>query len=94
MVEADISICILNIYLDLLGGRAPDAGKAASVDHGFNPETKHPDVQANATSWSPANRPDSAQVIPPKMPDLKKRNDKKIAKGFKVIQKARPIGKT
>jgi hypothetical protein len=26
MVEADISIRILNVYLDLLGGRAPDAG--------------------------------------------------------------------
>jgi hypothetical protein len=49
--------------------------QATSVDHGFTPEIKQPDVQANATSWSPAaNRPDSARVIRPKIPDVKYRS--------------------
>jgi len=45
--------------------------QATSVDHEFAPEIKHPDLQANATSWSPANRPNSARVIRPKIPDVK-----------------------
>jgi hypothetical protein len=48
--------------------------QAMSVDHEFTSEIKHPDVQANATSWFPANRPDSARVIRPKIPDLKYRS--------------------
>jgi hypothetical protein len=48
--------------------------QATRVDHGFTPEIKHPDVQANATSRSPANRPDSARVIGPKIPDVKYRS--------------------
>jgi hypothetical protein len=39
------------------------SGQATSVDHGLNPEINHSDVQANATSWSPAQRPGSARVI-------------------------------
>ena len=48
--------------------------QAMSVDHEFIPEIKHPDVQANATSRSAANRPDSARVIRPKIPDVKYRS--------------------
>jgi len=48
--------------------------QATSVDHEFTPETKHPDVRANATSWAPANRSDSARVIRPKIPDVKYRS--------------------
>jgi hypothetical protein len=33
--------------------------QATSIDHGFTPEIKHPDVQANATSLSSGSRPDS-----------------------------------
>ena len=48
--------------------------QAMSVDHEFTPEIKHPDMQANATSRSAANRPDSARVIRPKIPDVKYRS--------------------
>ena len=48
--------------------------QVTSVDHELTPEIKHPDLQANATSWSPANRPDSARVIRPKIPDVKYRS--------------------
>jgi hypothetical protein len=47
--------------------------QATSVDHGLPPEIKHPDVQANAPSWSPANRPDFARVVRPIIPDVKYR---------------------
>ena len=50
------------------------SGQVTSVDCGFAPEINHPDVLANATSWSPANRPDSARVIRPKIPDVKYRS--------------------
>ena len=36
------------------------SGRATSVDNGFTPELDHPDGQANASSWSPADRRDSA----------------------------------
>ena len=48
--------------------------QATSFDHGLPSEIKHPDVQANATSWSPANRPDFARVVRPKIPDVKYRS--------------------
>ena len=48
--------------------------QATSVDHEFTPETKQSDVRANATSWAPANRSDSARVIRPKIPDVKYRS--------------------
>jgi hypothetical protein len=48
--------------------------QAMSVDHECTPKIKHPDVEANATSWSPANRPDSARVIRPKILDVKYRS--------------------
>jgi hypothetical protein len=48
--------------------------QAMSVDREFTPEIKLLDVQANATSWSAANRPDSARVIRPKIPDVKYRS--------------------
>ena len=49
------------------------SGQATSVDHGLNPEINHSDVQANATSWSPAQRPDSARVIT-KVPNVRLRS--------------------
>jgi hypothetical protein len=53
------------------------SGQATSVDHGLNPEINHSDVQANATSWSPAHGPDSAQVIRPKIPKVRRYVDVK-----------------
>jgi hypothetical protein len=38
------------------------AGQASSIDGGPTPKIDHPDVQANATSWSPSQRPDSAHA--------------------------------
>jgi hypothetical protein len=49
------------------------SGQATSVDQGSNPEINHPDVQANATSWSPAQRPDSVRVIRSKIPNVRYR---------------------
>jgi hypothetical protein len=49
------------------------SGQATRADHGFTPEVNHPDEQANATSWSPANRPDSERVIRPKIPSVRYR---------------------
>jgi hypothetical protein len=43
------------------------AGQAPSIDGGSTPKIEHPDVQANATSWSPSQRPDSAHVAHTKM---------------------------
>jgi hypothetical protein len=42
---------------------------ATSVEQGLTAETKHPDPQANTTSWSPAQQPASAQVIRTKTPN-------------------------
>jgi hypothetical protein len=39
------------------------SGQTTSVDRHSIPETNQPAVQANATSWSPAQRPGSARVI-------------------------------
>jgi hypothetical protein len=47
------------------------SGQATSVDRGLTSEIKHPDTQANATSWSPAHGSDSAQVIRPKIPNVR-----------------------
>src|SRR5258708_17887644 len=44
-------------------------GQATSVDHGFNPEINHPDVQANENSWSPAHSQDPARALPPHIPN-------------------------
>ena len=74
---------LLNANRSALGNVAGSNGQstteitsqqAMSVDHEFTPEIKHPDVQANATSWSPANRPDFARVVRPKIPDVKYRS--------------------
>ena len=37
-------------------------GQTPSIDSGLTPKINHPDVQANGTSWSPSQRPDSAQA--------------------------------
>ena len=49
-------------------------GQATSVDDGFTPEINHADVQANGSSWSPAQRHDSARVIRPKIPNVRHRS--------------------
>jgi len=48
------------------------SGQATSVDHGLNPEINHSNAQANATSWSPVHGPDSAEVIRPKIPKVRR----------------------
>jgi hypothetical protein len=48
--------------------------QATSVDRGFTPEANHPPAQANASSWSPAHWQDSAQVVRPKILNLRHRS--------------------
>jgi Integrase core domain len=47
---------------------------ASRVSRGFTPETTNHDAQANSTSWSPANRPDSARVIHTKVANVRLRS--------------------
>ena len=47
------------------------SGQATNVDRGLTPEINHPDVQAVATSWSPARQPESAGVS--KIPSVRPR---------------------
>jgi hypothetical protein len=47
------------------------SGQATNVDRGLTPEINHPDVQAVATSWSPARQPDSAGLS--KIPSVRHR---------------------
>jgi hypothetical protein len=49
-------------------------GQATSSDHGFTPEINHPEVQANVSSWSTAQRQDSARVIRPNIPNVRYRS--------------------
>jgi hypothetical protein len=49
-------------------------GQATSSDDGFTPEINRPEVQANVSSWSPAQRQDSARVIRPKIPNVRNRS--------------------
>ena len=50
------------------------SGQATSSDDGFTPEINHPEVQANVSSSSPAQRQDSARVIRPKIPNVRHRS--------------------
>ena len=50
------------------------AGQASSIDSGLTPKINHPDVQANATSWSPSQRPDSAHAAHTKIPKKRLRS--------------------
>ena len=50
------------------------SGQATSVDHGLNPEINHSDVQANASSSSPAHWQDPAREIRPKIHVLRSRS--------------------
>jgi hypothetical protein len=50
------------------------SGQATSVDRNLTPETNQPDVEANATSWSPAQRPHSAQAAHTKIPNARLRS--------------------
>jgi hypothetical protein len=45
------------------------SGKATNVDPGSTTDANHLDAPANATSWSPAHRQDSARVIRSKIPN-------------------------
>ena len=50
------------------------AGQASSIDGGPTPKIDHPDVQANATSWSPSQRPDSVHAAHTKTPNVRHRS--------------------
>ncbi len=52
------------------------AGQAPSIDSGSTPEINQPDVQANATSWSPSQRPDSAHATHTKIFNVRLRSSK------------------
>jgi hypothetical protein len=52
------------------------AGQAPSIDTRLTPEIIHPDVQANATSWSPAQRQGSAHSAHPKIFNVRLRSPK------------------
>jgi len=52
------------------------AGQAPSIDTRLTPEIIHPDVQANATSWSPAQRQGSAHSAHPKIFNVRLRSSK------------------
>jgi hypothetical protein len=47
--------------------------QATSVDDGFTPEINHAALQANLSSWSPAQRHDSARVIRPTIANVRHR---------------------
>ena len=52
------------------------AGQAPSIDSGLTPKINQPDVQANATSWSPSQRSDSAHAA--KIPNSRIRSSKHL----------------
>jgi hypothetical protein len=52
------------------------AGQAPSIDTRLTPEIIHPDVQANATSWSPAQRQGSAHSAHPNIFNVRLRSSK------------------
>jgi hypothetical protein len=54
------------------------SAQARSVDDGFTPEINHDDLQTNPSSWSPAQRHDSARVIRPKIPDVRHRSSRRL----------------
>ena len=54
------------------------SGEATSVDRKLTPEISHPDVQANATSRSPANWQDSGRVKELKMPHARSRSSGRL----------------
>ena len=51
-------------------------GQAPSIDRRLTPEINHPDVQADATSWSPSERQDSAHSSHPKILNVRLRSSK------------------
>jgi len=50
------------------------AGEAPSIDSALTPKINHPDVQANATSWSSSHRSDSAHAAQTKIPNVRLRS--------------------
>ena len=50
------------------------AGQAPSIDSGLTPKITHPDVQANATSRSPSQRPNSVHAAHTKTPNVRHRS--------------------
>ena len=49
-------------------------GQAPSMDTGLTPEINQPDVQANASSWSPSQRPDSTHAVRTKIFNVRLRS--------------------
>ncbi len=45
-----------------------------SIDSGLTPKINHPDVQANATSWSSSQRPNSAHAAHTRIPNARLRS--------------------
>lgn len=63
---------------NVVGSNEKSAGKIASAQatsggRGFTPEISPPNGQAIATSWSPAQQPDSSRLIRSKIPDVRYR---------------------
>jgi hypothetical protein len=52
------------------------ASQSPSIDSGLTPKIYHPDVQANATSWSSSQRPDSAHSVHTKIFNARLRSSK------------------
>jgi len=52
--------------------------QAKSFDDGFKPEINHADPQANVSSWSPAQRHDSARVIRPTIANVRHRSSTRL----------------
>jgi hypothetical protein len=55
-------------------GEIPAGQATPSIDGGLTPKINQPDVQANATSWSPSQRPDSAHAAHTKIHNVRLRS--------------------
>ena len=58
---------------DKKSGGEITSGRATSVDRGLTPEINYPDVQADASSWSPAHSQVPARAILPNIPNVRYR---------------------
>jgi hypothetical protein len=64
-----------------LSGKSTDkmsSEQTTSFDDGFTPEINHAGPQANASSWSPAQRHDSARVLRPIIADIRHRSSTRL----------------
>jgi hypothetical protein len=57
---------------------AKKAMQTTSFVDGFTPEINHAGPQANASSWSPAQRHDSARVLRPIIADIRHRSSTRL----------------